>query len=131
MKAILIKQAGGPENLSVTEYDKPKAKEGLVLIEVKAFGINRAELYMRKGEWGETTDIIGIECVGIVAEDPSGEFKKGQKVAAICGGMSRMVNGSYAEYTNVPKRNVIPIKPTCHGMNWQLFRKPMQQLGHY
>jgi len=110
MKAILIKQTGGPENLAVAEYDKPRAKEGLVLIKVKAFGINRAELYMRKGEWGETTDIIGIECVGLVEEDPSGEFKKGQKVAAICGGMARIVNGSYAEYTNVPKTNVIALE---------------------
>jgi len=110
MKAVLIKQAGGPENLTVSEYDKPQPQEGLVLIKVKAFGINRAELYMRKGEWGETTDIIGIECVGFVEADPSGKFKKGQKVAAICGGMSRSVNGSYAEYTNVPKTNVIPIE---------------------
>src|SRR5882757_4146111 len=110
MKAILIKKTGGPENFTITEYDEPQAKEGLVVIKVKAFGINRAEIYMRKGEWGETTDIIGIECVGIVENDPSGEFKRGQKCAAICGGMSRNVNGSYAEYVNVPKSNVIPLE---------------------
>jgi NADPH:quinone reductase-like Zn-dependent oxidoreductase len=108
MKAILIKQKGGPENMVVTNYEDPKLREGFVLIEIKAFGLNRAEIYMRKGDWGETADVIGIECVGIVAEDPSGEFKKGQQVAAFVGGLARDLNGSYAEYTQVPKANVIP-----------------------
>ena len=65
---------------------------------------------MRKGEWGEITDIIGIECVGTIEDDPFGRFSKGQKVAAVCGGMSRTVNGSYAEYINVPLTNVIALK---------------------
>src|SRR5258708_28500083 len=103
MKAILIKQKGGPENLIMEEYRKREPKEGFVLIQIKAFGLNRAELYMRKGQWDETTDIIGIECVGIVAEDPSGGLKPGQKVAAMVGGLARSINGSYAEYTTVPK----------------------------
>lgn len=107
MKAILIKQRGGPENLVIEDYLKPESKDGFVLIQVKAFGLNRAEIYMRKGDWGETTDIIGIECVGLVAEDPSGELKKGDQVAAMVGGMARNLNGSYAEYTLVPKANVI------------------------
>jgi NADPH2:quinone reductase len=144
MKAILIRQTGGPENLTVAAYEKPSPKAGLVLIKVKAFGINRAELYMRKGEWGETTDIIGIECVGIVEADPSGEFKPGQKVAAICGGMSRTVNGSYAEYTNVPKTNVIALEtnlpwnelaaiPETYAtawalLNWGLSAKPKETI---
>jgi NADPH2:quinone reductase len=110
MKAIVIQQTGGPETLRIVDYKAPVAKEGLVLIKIMAFGINKAEIYMRKGEWGETADIIGIECVGIVEEDPAGKFKKGQKVAAICGGMARTYNGSYAEYTNVPATNVIPLE---------------------
>jgi NADPH:quinone reductase-like Zn-dependent oxidoreductase len=63
---------------------------------------------MRKGDWGDTADIIGIECVGVVAEDPSNELKNGQQVAAVVGGMARTLNGSYAEYTLVPKANIIP-----------------------
>jgi NADPH2:quinone reductase len=108
MKAILIKQKGGPENLVIEEYNKPKAGEDTVLIRIKAFGLNRAELYMRKGQWEETSDIIGIECVGVVEEDPSGVLKQGQQVAAMVGGMARNINGSYAEYTVVPAANVIP-----------------------
>ncbi len=77
MKAIVIAQRGGTENLRLTEYSKPDPEKGMVLIQVKAFGINRADVYMRRGEWGETSDIIGIECVGIVEEDLSGRFPKG------------------------------------------------------
>lgn len=115
MKAIVITQRGGPENLCLTEYNKPHPEQGMVLIQVKAFGINRAEVYMRRGEWGETSDIIGIECVGIVDEDPSGRFSKGVKVAAVCGGMARTINGSYAEYVSVPASNVIELTT---GLPW-------------
>jgi NADPH2:quinone reductase len=110
MKAIVIAQNGGPENLCLTEYSKPEPEKGMVLIKVKAFGINRAEVYMRRGEWGETSDIIGIECVGVVEDDLTGRFQKGIKVAAVCGGMARTINGSYAEYVNVPVSNVVALK---------------------
>ena len=110
MKAIVITQKGGAENLRLTEFPKPAVSKGMVLIRVKAFGINRAEIYMRKGQWGETTEIVGIECVGIVEEDGSGRFAKGQKVAAVCGGLSRLYNGSYAEFTVVPCTNVVALE---------------------
>ena len=131
MKAILIKEHGGPENFVLTEYPTPTPKEGFVLVEVKAFGINHAEIYMRKGQWGDTTDIIGIECVGVVVEDPSGEYKKGTKVATMVGGMARTINGSYAGYINIPKGNIIPFEsglpwnelaaiPESYGTAWAL-----------
>ena len=41
------------------------------MIEVKAFGINHAELHMRKGEWAEIADVSGIECVGVVKSCPA------------------------------------------------------------
>ncbi|MDB5145331.1 MAG: NADPH:quinone reductase-like Zn-dependent oxidoreductase [Mucilaginibacter sp.] len=110
MKAILIQQKGGTENLILSDYPTPTVKKDFVLIQIKAFGLNRAEIYMRKGEWPDTTDIIGIECVGVIAEDPSGQFATGQKVAAMVGGLARSLNGSYAEYTLVPKTNVIPFQ---------------------
>jgi NADPH2:quinone reductase len=37
---------------------------GQVVIEVKAFGLNHAETYMRKGSWGDVAKVTGIECVG-------------------------------------------------------------------
>ena len=45
---------------------RPKPKPGHVIIEVKAFGLNHAETYMRQGAWGDVAEISGIECVGVV-----------------------------------------------------------------
>lgn len=91
------------------ELPTPRPQPGEVLIKVRAFGINRAETYMRRGLWGEVAKVSGIECVGQIAEDPSGRFQPGQKVAAIMGGMGRTINGSYAEYTCPPVTNVFPL----------------------
>ncbi len=106
MKAILVKE----NNLQIEEYQKPEPKEGFVLVKNKAFGINRAEIYMRKGEWGETHDVIGIEFVGVVDNDPSNTFENGQKVISFVGGLARDYSGSYAEYVSVPLAYLIPIK---------------------
>jgi len=110
MRAIVIKRYGGPEVLAVEERPDPKAKLGEVVIEVKAFGLNHAEIYFRKGAWGEVAEITGIECVGLVKDDPEGRFHPGQKVAALVGGMARRHNGSYAELTSVPSTNVVAIE---------------------
>lgn len=109
MKAIVRKAYGGTDQLSIEEVERPEPKQDQVLIEVKAFGINRAEIYMRKGQWGDVAPISGIECVGVVAADPQRKLKGGQRVAAIMGGMGRTINGSYAEYTCVPRNNVVTI----------------------
>src|SRR5579872_2411432 len=110
MRAIVIKQYGGPEVLAIEERPVPTPKPGEVLIEVKAFGLNHAEVYFRKGAWGEVAEISGIECVGVVRDDPQGRFRPGQKVAAVVGGMGRSINGSYAEFTVVPATNVAAIE---------------------
>ena len=62
MRAIVIKQYGGPEVLAVEDRLAPEPKPGHVVIEVKAFGLNRAETYMRSGAWGNVAEISGIEC---------------------------------------------------------------------
>lgn len=110
MRAIVIKQYGGPEVLDIVDRPMPSPQIGQVLIEVQAFGINQAEIYFRQGKWGEVAEISGIECVGLVVGDPSGAFKPGQKVMAMVGGMGRSLNGSYAEYTVVPASNVVAIE---------------------
>ena len=107
MRAIIIEQFGGPENLVIKNLPDPEPAAGNVVIEVKAFGINHAETHMRKGEWAEAAKVSGIECVGVVKACPGGEFAVGQKVAAFMGGMGRTINGSYAELTRVPVANVV------------------------
>ena len=44
MKAILIPQKGGAENLVLTDYPTPALQDGFVLVQIKAFGLNRAVL---------------------------------------------------------------------------------------
>jgi NADPH2:quinone reductase len=110
MRAIVIKQYGGPEVLALEERPIPQPKPGHVIIEVKAFGLNHAEIYFRKGAWGDVAEISGIECVGVVKSDPDRRFIAGQKVMAIVGGMGRSFNGSYAEVASVPASNVVAVK---------------------
>ncbi|MEU8276847.1 zinc-binding alcohol dehydrogenase family protein [Microbispora bryophytorum] len=106
MRAIVIERFGGPECLVYRELPEPEPAAGHVVIEVKAFGLNHAELHMRRGEWAEAAPVSGIECVGLVHACPSGEFPVGARVAALMGGLGRTVNGSYAEYTRAPASNV-------------------------
>jgi NADPH:quinone reductase-like Zn-dependent oxidoreductase len=110
MRAIVIKQYGGPEVLAIEERPEPKHEPGHTIIEVKAFGLNHAEVYFRKGVWGDVAEISGIECVGLVKADLDGRFTPGQKVMALVGGMGRSINGSYAELVRVPSSNVTTIE---------------------
>jgi NADPH:quinone reductase-like Zn-dependent oxidoreductase len=115
MRAILRTGFGGPDVLVIREIPESEPKAGHVVIEVKAFGLNHAELHMRKGEWAEIADVSGIECVGLVKSCPGGEFVRGTKVAALMGGLGRTINGSYAEYTCAPASNVAAIES---GLSW-------------
>jgi NADPH:quinone reductase-like Zn-dependent oxidoreductase len=110
MRAILRTGFGGPEVLVIREMPEPEPLAGHAVIQVKAFGLNHAELHMRKGEWAEIADVSGIECVGIVKSCPGGEFAPGTKVAALMGGLGRTINGSYAEYARAPVTNVANIE---------------------
>tara|TARA_R110002051_G_scaffold30137_2_gene69799 strand:+ start:765 stop:1733 length:969 start_codon:yes stop_codon:yes gene_type:complete len=110
MKAAITIQAGGPSVIEIKEVPKPKIKSGWVLITVKAFGLNRSEIFTRRGDSPGVTfpRIQGIECVGIIEEDPSNTFAKGQQVAAMMGGMGRFFDGGYAEYALVPLEIILP-----------------------
>jgi NADPH:quinone reductase-like Zn-dependent oxidoreductase len=105
MRAILRTAFGGLEVLVIRKIPEPEPKDGHAVIEVKAFGLNHAELQLRQGNWAEIADASGIECVGIVKSCPGGEFAPGTKVAA--GLLGRTINGSYAEYTRAAVTNVI------------------------
>ena len=110
MRAAVTIKAGNPDVIQLKEVAKPQLKDGWVLIKIKAFGINRSEMYTRQGHSPNVQfpRIQGIECVGIVEEDPSGTYKPGQQVAAIMGEMGREFDGSYAEYTLAPLHIIFP-----------------------
>jgi len=110
MRAIVLEKFGGLDSLVIKEIPEPGPKLGDVVIQVKAFGINHAEMHMRRGEWAEAAPVSGIECVGLVKSCPGGEFPIGAKVAALMGGLGRTINGSYAEYTRALVSNVALIE---------------------
>jgi NADPH:quinone reductase-like Zn-dependent oxidoreductase len=110
MRAIVLAKFGGLDSVVYTDLPEPEPLAGHVVIEIKAFGLNHAEMHMRRGEWAEAAQVIGIECVGLVHSCPGGEFPIGAKVAALMGGLGRTINGSYAEYTRVRVSNVALIE---------------------
>jgi NADPH:quinone reductase-like Zn-dependent oxidoreductase len=109
-RAIVLEKFGGLDGLVYKDIPEPEPKAGHVVIQIKAFGINHAELHMRRGEWAEAAKVSGIECVGLVKACPGGEFPIGAKVAALMGGLGRTINGSYAEYTCARVSNVALIE---------------------
>lgn len=71
MKAWQIKSYGATDVFELNELPDPQPKKGWVLIEIKAFGINRSELYTRQGHSGDAVTlprVLGIECVGEVLD---------------------------------------------------------------
>ena len=112
MKAAVIHEAGGPEVLKIESLPIPTPKRSEVLIRVKAFGLNRSELFTRQGHSPgvKFPRVLGIEAVGVVEAAPGGEFRTGDIVATAMGGMGRQFDGGYAEYTCVPANQVHIIK---------------------
>jgi len=90
-----------------------------VRVAVKAFGLNRSELHLRLGyaDGARFPIVPGIEAVGVVDAAPGSDLHPGQQVAAMMGGMGRAFDGGYAEYTVVPRSQVIPFRSD---LPWQL-----------
>jgi len=112
MKAAVVYEAGGPEVLKIESRPVPTPKRGEVLIRVKAFGLNRSEMFTRQGHSPNVRfpRILGIEAVGLIEQAPGGEFRPGEIALTAMGGMGRQFDGGYAEYTCVPASQVQTIK---------------------
>jgi NADPH:quinone reductase-like Zn-dependent oxidoreductase len=118
MKAVIIREPGGPEVLRIERVPVPTPGPSQVLIRVKAFGLNRSELFTRQGlsPGVQFPRILGIEAVGIVEDAPGGEFAKGQTVATAMGGMGRDFDGGYAEFVCVP---AVQVQAVTTGLSWE------------
>lgn len=107
MRAIEIKEPGGPEVLVVTERPMPEPASGEVLIKVAAAGINRPDVFQRQGNYAPppgASDIPGLEVAGeIVGGHVGSDFKLGDQVCALVAG------GGYAEYCVAPIEQCLPI----------------------
>jgi NADPH:quinone reductase-like Zn-dependent oxidoreductase len=119
MRAAVVYEPGGPEVLQLEDRPLPKPEAGWIRIAVKAFGLNRSELFTRQGHSPSVQfpRILGIEAVGIVDAAPSGEFAVGDVVATVMGGMGRQYDGGYAEFTCVPAKQVRKISST---LPWEM-----------
>jgi NADPH:quinone reductase-like Zn-dependent oxidoreductase len=117
MRAVVIRAAGGPEVLNIETLPIPTPKPGWVLIRVRAFGLNRSELFTRQGHSPDVPfpRVLGIEAVGEVVAAPDGGFDAGDTVATAMGGMGRLFDGGYAEYTLVPAGQVQKLRS---GLPW-------------
>jgi NADPH:quinone reductase len=112
MRAVVLDGPGPATALQIREIPVPVPPRGWVLIRVEAFGLNRSELHSRLGlaEGMTWPRVLGIEATGVVETCPGGEFKTGEQVAALMGGMGRAFDGGYAEYTCVPVSQVVPFR---------------------
>jgi NADPH2:quinone reductase len=99
VRAVLIREFGGPEVLELAELDEPKAAPDEALIAVKLAGVNFADTHRRTGSYigGATLPLIpGSEVVGVRTDT-------GERVVAYCG------SGGYAERVAVPLERVFPV----------------------
>ncbi|MBR3653949.1 MAG: zinc-binding dehydrogenase [Elusimicrobia bacterium] len=120
MKAVIIDKVTPAANIRISEVEIPKIKPGWVLIKVKAFGLNHSEKILRLEEINESyiqkPVIPGIECVGIIENPSDSNFKKGQKVISLMGGMGRSFNGSYCQYALLPAHHVFSVESS---LTWE------------
>src|SRR5262245_51347380 len=103
MRAVVLDAVPAPpEALVIRERRVPRPEPGWVLIEVKAFGLNRSEMKTRLGLADPDVTlprVPGIEATGVVASCPGGELAAGRQVVAMMGGMGSSFDGGYAEFT--------------------------------
>jgi tumor protein p53-inducible protein 3 len=108
MKAILVKQPGGAEQLTLGEYPDPAPGPRQVLVKVAASALNRADLLQRQGKYppppGESP-ILGLEMAGEVVAFGAGatRWKLGDRVCGLLGG------GGYAEYALIHEDLAMPV----------------------
>ncbi len=110
MRAVTVREPGGPDVLGWEEVPDPVCGPGEVLIDVVASAVNRADLLQRAGHYPPpkgASEILGLECSGIVSEVGEGvtDWARGDEVCALLAG------GGYAEKVVVPAGQVLP-KPS-------------------
>jgi NADPH:quinone reductase len=108
MKFIEASKFGGPEVLTVVEAPTPTPTEGTLLVEIKAAGVNYADIMARSGFYPRVPKApfpVGFAIAGVVKGIGKGVegSKEGDSVAAIVQG------GGYATHAVIPAATAIPL----------------------
>jgi putative PIG3 family NAD(P)H quinone oxidoreductase len=108
VKAIVVREPGGPEALEYAEAPDPEVGPDEVLLDVTATAVNRADLLQRQGHYDPppgASAVIGLECSGTVAAVGSSVagHRVGDQVCALLSG------GGYATRVAVPAGQVMPV----------------------
>lgn len=109
MKAIQVKEPGGPEKMQLVDVPTPSPREGEALVRIAASGVNFIDVYFRTGLYKSDLPIaLGSEAAGTVEAVGPGvsEVSPGDRVAYA------MVRGSYAECAVVPAARLVRIPDT-------------------
>lgn len=128
MKAIQLKEYGGPEVLQVVELERPVPKGHQVLIEIHAIGVNYADTARREGQYVVPTKlpfIPGAEIAGVVVET-------GESVTNVQAGdrvVTLIESGGYAEFALADSRGLIPLQEKMEFE--QAVALPLQGLSAY
>ena len=106
MKAIQVKQTGGPEVLQLADLPIPQAKPNEAVVKIAASGVNFIDVYQREGRYSVPLPFVpGQEGAGVVTSvgPEVKSVKPGDRVAWTS------VLGSYAEYAAVPGERLVQI----------------------
>ncbi|HMB82065.1 MAG TPA: NAD(P)H-quinone oxidoreductase, partial [Vicinamibacterales bacterium] len=108
MIAIEIREPGEPDVLVPVERPMPVLNDGEVLIKVAAAGVNRPDVFQRRGRYAPppgASDIPGLEVSGVIEAPGRGvhEWSVGDAVCALVTG------GGYAEYCAAPASQCLPV----------------------
>jgi len=108
MKAIQIKQLGGPEVMELVDLPSPQPQAKEAVVKIHASGVNFIDVYYREGRYKAALPIIsGQEAAGVVtAVGPDAHGVAVGDRVAYCG-----VMGSYAEFAAVPADRLVKIPP--------------------
>lgn len=113
MKAILVREFGGPEVLKLEEIPDPKPREGQVLVRVCAAGVNPVDTYIRSGQYAIKPDlpyVPGMDGAGVIESVEEGvvDLKPGDRVW-LSQTVSGRLQGMYAEKAVCEARHVHPL----------------------
>jgi NADPH2:quinone reductase len=97
VRAVVLRETGGPERLELTEVPEPEAGDGEVIVRVRAAGINFADVLVRQGRYPQPPDLPTVPGSEIAGE------VDGRRVMALPRG------GGYAEALAVDERLVVPL----------------------